>query len=234
MGLLITEESYRDNFDTDFEMFLDSVIESGELELVLPDVVLFGDDFTLEDKFKVSRELESIDDLDDISLQPLYYKDNAIYQSLSGNQSIKESSDDAKYSTNDLNNITKLDDAKAKLRILNNKLEESIKKQEEADASKKGWFSSIILQLKRAIAYIKDRIRQGYYAVSDAARNFVKGKDKLRNAHIDYKREVGRQNRLIQKSPLLKREGRAAEYAQNTTNQTNNANQNVNSFNKQQ
>ena len=57
MGLLITEESYRNNFDTDFEIFLDSVIESGELELVLPDVVLFGDDFTLEDKFKVSREL---------------------------------------------------------------------------------------------------------------------------------------------------------------------------------
>ena len=127
MGLLITEESYRNNFDTDFEIFLDSVIESGELELVLPDVVLFGDDFTLEDKFKVSRELESIDDLDDIGLQPLYYKDNAIiYNSLSGNQSIKESSDDIKYSTNDLNNITKLDDAKAKLRILNNKLEESI------------------------------------------------------------------------------------------------------------
>ena len=57
---------------------------------------------------------------------------------------------------------------------------------------------------------------------------------KLRNAHIDYKREVGRQNRLIQKSPLLKREGRAAEYTQNTSNQVGNANQTVSNFNKPQ
>lgn len=213
MGLLVTEESYRASYNRHFEEFLDSVIESGELELMLPDVVLFGDDFTLEDRFKVSRELKSINDLDNIGLQPLYYKDKATYNSLSGNQVVREDNDYNSinvnntdgYSIEDIESIKTLEDAKEKIKIISEKINKFTKERAKVDKSKKTLFQTIINYLKKAIFYITEKIREGYYSVKDDLSDALIGEDKVKRAQEKYNREIAKANRLAKHSPILRK-----------------------------
>lgn len=181
MGLLFTEEKQAVNSFKQFNEELQYMIENDMLEQGLASLVLFGEDYTLEEEFQVSKELKAIDE----------ERANLVAQQVL--------SEEVTAPMPDLNNVKSMEQATARIKALTNQLNQKIKEQQNAVASKKGWFATIILNLKRAITWLKDKISSGFFKAKQAATG-VFSKDKETSlAKNEWKRANSEYNTAIQR-----------------------------------
>ena len=181
MGLLFTEENQAVNSFKQFNEELQYMIENDMLEQGLARLVLFGEEYTSEEEFQVSKELRSIDE----------ERANLVAQQVL--------SEEVTAPMPDLNNVKSMEQATARIKALTNQLNQKIKEQQDAVASKKGWFATIILNLKRAITWLKDKISSGFFKAKQAATG-VFSKDKETSlAKNEWKRANSQYNTAIQR-----------------------------------
>lgn len=181
MGLLFTEEKQAVNSFKQFNEELQYMIENDMLEQGLARLVLFGEDYTLEEELQVSKELKAIDE----------ERANLVAQQVL--------SEEVTAPMPDLNNVKSMEQATARIKALTNQLNQKIKEQQNAVASKKGWFATIILNLKRAITWLKDKISSGFFKAKQAATG-VFSKDKETSlAKNEWKRANSQYNTAIQR-----------------------------------
>lgn len=181
MSLLLTEETKARNSLNQFNKELQYMLETDTLKQGLARLVLIGEDYTLEDEFQVARELENISE----------EKANATVQEV-----LKEV---AEAPMPNLNNIDSLEQATARINALTKQLNQKIREQEDAVASKKGWYATIILNLKRAITWIKEKISAGYYKAKNKITGVFNKDKQLQNAKNDWKRANNQYNNAIQR-----------------------------------
>lgn len=181
MGLLFTEENNAKNVFTQFNEELQYMIENDMLEQGLARLVLLGEDYTLEEEFEVAKELRSIDE----------DKANRISE-----QAIAEA---ANVPMPELNSVASLEQATAKIKALTNQLNQKVKEQQTAIASKKGWYSTIILNLKRAITWLKDKISSGFFKAKQAVSGAFSKDKNLTLAKGEWKRANSQYNTAIQR-----------------------------------
>lgn len=181
MGLLFTEEKQAVNSFKQFNEELQYMIENDMLEQGLAKLVLFGEEYTIEEEFQVSKELKAIDE----------ERANLVAQQVL--------SEEVTAPMPDLNNVKSMEQATARIKALTNQLNQKIKEQQNAVASKKGWFATIILNLKRAITWLKDKISSGFFKAKQAATG-VFSKDKETSlAKNEWKRANSQYNTAIQR-----------------------------------
>lgn len=182
MGLLFTEENNAKNVFNQFNEELQYMIENDMLEQGLARLVLLGEDYTLEEEFEVAKELRSIDE----------DKANRISE-----QAIAEA---VNVPMPELNSVASLEQATAKIKALTNQLNQKIKEQQDAVASKKGWFATVILNLKRAITWLKDKISSGYFKAKQAATGVFSKNKELDKATNEWKHANNQYNNVIQRT----------------------------------
>lgn len=181
MSLLLTEETKAKNSFNQFNKELQYMLETNTLEQGLARLLLIGEDYTLEDEFQIARELENISEE-------------------KANEAVEEVLKEVvETPMPDLNNIQSLEQATARINALTKQLNQKIREQEDAVASKKGWYATIILNLKRAIAWIKQKISSGFYKVKNKTTGLFNKDKQLQNAKNDWKRANNQYNNAIQR-----------------------------------
>ena len=78
-------------------------------------------------------------------------------------------------------------------------MNQKLREQQSAIASKKGWYATIILNLKRAITWLKDKIASGFFKAKNAVTGAFSKDRKLANAKNDWKRANNQYNNVIQR-----------------------------------
>ena len=79
-------------------------------------------------------------------------------------------------------------------------MNQKIKEQQDAVASKKGWFATVILNLKRAITWLKDKISSGYFKAKQAATGVFSKNKELDKATNEWKHANNQYNNAIQRT----------------------------------
>ena len=111
MGLLFTEEKQAVNSFKQFNEELQYMIENDMLEQGLARLVLFGEEYTIEEEFQVSKELRDIDE----------ERANLVAQQVL--------SEEVTAPMPDLNNVKSMEQATARIKALTNQLNQKIKEQ---------------------------------------------------------------------------------------------------------
>lgn len=181
MSLLSTREATASTMVEKFNEELDFMIKNDLLEQGLASLVLFGEEYTLEEEFEATKELKAIDE-DKVS----WITEETLSEAV--NAEIPNFKD-----------VSSVEAATAKIKALTNQLNQKLREQQNAIASKKGWYATIILNLKRAITWLKDKIASGFFKAKNAVTGAFSKDRKLANAKNDWKRANNQYNNVIQR-----------------------------------